>query len=221
MNLYWYSGFNPQCIPLASLLHIHFLQSQKLGVQETIRTNSQGIRFCPLALWYAMQHTSFQLYLHNYFFEIFLSLLPSVHSMKVQNHPSKTKYFIEHSPSPGERLEEQKKKLFILVNCSKCSQKEFNKCGKEYESMKQQCQNTVLVIKFRTTLLMEIIRKVCIPQCQAKNCRQVWMLIDSHGRHIHSSHRGKLGSGEGGKTKLILIYPSNPSSEGKCSKFKD
>lgn len=87
--------------------------------------------------------------------------------------------------------------------------------------MKQQCQNTVLVIKFRTTLLMEIIRKVCIPQCQAKNCCQLWMLIDSHGRHIHSSHRGKLGSGEGGKTKLILIYPSNPSSEGKCSKFKD
>lgn len=65
--------------------------------------------------------------------------------------------------------------------------------------------------KIQDSTLNGIIRKGCIPQCQAKNCCQVWMLIDSHGRHIHSSHRGKVGCGEGGKTKLILrIFPTPP-----------
>lgn len=83
--------------------------------------------------------------------------------------------------------------------------------------MKQQCHNTVPAIKFRIAVLMESSGKGA--SLNVKPRTAVKRGFDSHGRHIHSSQRkGRVWRR---KDKAYLTYPSNPSSEEKCSKFKD
>lgn len=85
--------------------------------------------------------------------------------------------------------------------------------------MKEQCHKTVLAIKFKTALLMESSGKGTSlnvkPRTVVKCGCSVTQMEDT------STALTEERCGEEGKTNLILTYPSNPSSKGKHSKFKD